>query len=406
MVAAKKAKLTSALSVSKRTHSLERLVLLKDIKLTSYEDTAQVKHAWRIDAGAIGLILQGDSAATKRTWIKLLLDAKNSLLGRHQSMSAAASPKRQTAQQMQAEESVVTEEDVKAHDFTKRFASIALDRDVTQRLQETLWDLQTAIARGQFERAEDLLERADQDLAALVPTDSLESSSLHAQLQRSRHDMREKLVRMFGVDDMSVEELATARPIVAALGALEAAQDAFLGMRARYAWSLTQRLSLWPDSTDEGGVGQFLRDYVFLQGTMLKETGQMYGRIFDPDSSFLFWLRLQMKQLAGTVSRLLLTPTSLIDSSLKAEERQVLTQATAIKQCLRECCEVLAVSTEGIGLDCLHEFEGALRPLMDAFLHALRSTYMARLGVMLEGQDPVCYEQFDQQVQALRMLVE
>jgi hypothetical protein len=389
-LATKKAKLSSTFSVSKKTHTLERLVLLKDVKLTTYEDTTQVRNVWRLDAGAVGLVLQCDSAGSRSLWIKFILDAKNSLLGRRKLATTSKNgpkDKQSKAAQTLAKESE-EEEVVVAHELTRRFTKLYLDKSIVDHMQDRLWELENAIALGHYERAEDMLERLQAELANLPnSTDAVKLQGIFGDL---RMQFRDRLLRMFALEASPVDRLAQARVILqGSLGAVEDAQDVFLKTRAMQLRSLLQRLQM--------GSDVFLRDYVYVTGSILRETAQAYYRIFEPNSAYLFWLRLQLKELSGAVARLLLTYDPNVSDDKKAHFETV--------RCdLQSCYETLAVSTEGIGIDCLLEFEYSMEPLLETFLQTLCSSFMRELRLTLDDKKLEAFDEFETALEIFHLL--
>lgn len=168
------------------------------------------------------------------------------------------------------------------------------------------------------------------------------------------------------------------------LECVEEAQDAFLDARLQLLHGNTQQLKLGY------GTLAFLHDYCHLSTCLLKETGGVFSKIFGANTGFLFWLRIQIKEIASTVSRILF-------SKIHADENFLV-------ECIACAWKYAKDMSGNIGINTGYEFQLAFEPFLSGYLQRCSQQYLRMLAFKLDNGDYDVHEEFCEYHKQLNVL--
>lgn len=381
IVAAKKSKLAS-LTATRKQYALERLVLLQDLKIINYQDNERIQNAWRLEHGVSYGIFQCDSADKKALLIQAIYDAKNALLGR----SSSLKKDKKTSASKRAEPEAIEEKeyhvDQRTPAFTRKYLPNVLVQDVWSQLQGYLAELRGHVAVLDYELASVVMERLEEALSKAPDCpDALKIRLAYEQLRGNlKGKLLGKMVQLAGsspllsIQHRAVEEMVRGRLALEHMGFGEDAQDAFLEARLHLLHETTQQLRLGH------GTLAFLQDYCHLSTCLLKETGAVFSKVFGANTGFLFWLRIQIKEMASTVARILLSRGNL--------------GYVELEKGVKSSCAYAKEMSGNVGIDTGYEFQLAFEPFLSGYIQKCSREYLNLLSGKLDDGDFDVHEDF------------
>ena len=397
IIGTKKSKLATTLTTTRKQYALERLVLLGELKIINYQDNERIQNAWRLEHGASYGIFQCDSPDTKTFLIQAIYDAKNALLGRGGVRKAAAGGKKsssKTAEQAIEEKEYHVEE--KTPSFTRRYLPSVLVNDLWSQMLAHLAELRGHVAVMDYELASVVIERLHEmlDRAPECP----ETLKIKDAFEQLVGDLKAKLLGkiarlassapLLTFQPRAIEEIIQAKAALEHMGAGEEAQDAFLDARLHLLHNSVQQLKLG------SGTQRFLQDFCHLNTCLLKETGAVFAKAFGANTGFLFWLRIQIKEMASTVSRILLSKT----------QHHHQTANDCLVECIQSACKYATEMSGNVGIDTGYEFKLAFEPFLSDYLQRCSQMHMKTLCLKLDNGDFDIHEEFSEAHTRLNIL--
>jgi hypothetical protein len=381
ILASKKPKIATTFGTSKKPYNLEKLIKLSDIKLTSYEDNIRIQNAWRIDYNTNFFILQSDTAEQKTFWLNTIMEAKNTLLGRRRrkkSLSQSAI-ERTTSPAHQREKSQRLAPQV-SQSIARYASAPMISKSLITQMQEWIDEINASIAVNDYDQCEILMDKLKDQLAKAP--NSPETLKISLSFDASTEEFN---TRLFGrlsniasnviLNQGDINEIIRIKLVLEHRGKLEETQDTFLSARATALNSLLQQLLLG------GGVLTFVNNYCYITSSILNETSSTFCKIFTPNTNFLFWLRIQIKEFAGTIGRVIFAKIKNPDFP-------------QMEKCIDSACKYAKEISNNIGIDTLTEFKQALEPILGAFLFRVSRILLAELDEKLTKGEAEVHESF------------
>ena len=381
ILAAKKPKIATTFGTSKKPFNLEKLIKLSDIKLTSYEDNTRIQNAWRVDYNSNFLILQSETGEQKSFWLNSIMEAKNTILGRRRRKKSVGQQagERNFSPSQQQEQSIKSASPL-SHSIARYTTAPMISKSLITQMQDWLDELSASVAVNEYDQCEILMDKLKGQLAKAPNSPetlkaSLRFDTLSEEFNTKLLDKLSNIASNFVLSQRDVSELTKIKLVLEHRGILEEAQDAFLTARASALNSLIQQLLLG------GGILTFVNNYCYITSSILNDSGSAFCKIFAPNTNFLFWLRIQIKEFAGTIGRIIFAKTKNPDFS-------------QIEKCIDSACKYAQDISNNIGIDTLTEFKQALEPLLNAFLFRISQILLVELDEKLAKGEPEIHESF------------